>query len=50
MSALSEARQVNCTGFGVVKVLKFLYLTKSNALTVPSFDDETNAFPLFAKN
>ena len=50
ISVLSQATHVNCTGFGLVKVLKFLYLIRSNALTVPSLEDDTIALPLFAIN
>jgi hypothetical protein len=41
----STARLRNCVGVGVVRVLKFRYLNKSCARTVPSNDAERIACP-----
>ena len=46
----SIARQQNWAGFEVVKVLKFLYFTRSYALTVPSKLALTTALPFFEIN
>merc|ERR1719430_452619 len=43
---LSTPTQLSCTGRGVVKVLKFLYLVMSKALTVPSNELLITTFPL----
>jgi hypothetical protein len=47
---LSIAKHVNYVGLLGVKVLKFLYLTRSKALTVPSSDELKTAFPFFGIN
>jgi hypothetical protein len=48
--APSIARQLNYAGLGVVSVLKFLYFTKSYALTVPSKLADKTAFPFLGTN
>ena len=45
----SRASEQNCWGLGVVRVLKFLYLVRSNALTEPSSDADTTALPFGVK-
>mmetsp|Transcript_12709 Transcript_12709/g.12352 ORF Transcript_12709/g.12352 Transcript_12709/m.12352 type:complete len:247 (+) Transcript_12709:1290-2030(+) len=42
----STAKDINCTGVGVVSVRKFLYLNKSCALTVPSNEQLRTALPV----
>ena len=46
----STHRQVNCIGEGVVNVLKLRYLIKSNALTVPSSEEENTTCPFLANS
>ena len=46
----SIARQLNYAGLGGVMVLKFLYLIRSNALTVPSREAVIIVFPFLGIN
>jgi len=48
--AASIARQVNYVCLFGFKILKFLYFTRSNALTVPSVEELRIAFPFLGMN